>query len=216
MTRDRPPVLISRPLINSISFHRLRFTNFASSPKGRCFTSSWSIDEKDELDGFHLSRDDSFERIPFDFSLVTHNPSIVFRHLLSSSSSSFSSWRVARRGVKGLRLVFGLLDRSNVRFRNVGRVTGRGPRSIKSRLMASPGFSNTWKGRKKKFGYSFRIVLLASNATSNIFRKIWRRSSFSKESILSKLHSAKKTRVDVSIHLITRRVDSCIYTDVTN
>ena len=178
MTRDRPPVLISRPLINSISFHRLRFRNFASSPKGRCFTSSWSIDEKDELDGFHLSRDDSFERIPFDFSLVTHNPSIVFRHLLSSSSSSFSSWRVARRGVKGLRLVFGLLDRSNVRFRNVGRVTGRGPRSIKSRLMASPGFSNTWKGRKKKFGYSFRIVLLASNATSNIFRKIWRRSFF--------------------------------------
>lgn len=128
MTRDRPPVLISRPLINSISFHRLRFRNFGFriSPKGRCFTSSWSIDEKDELDGFHLSRDDSFERIPFDFSLVTHNPSIVFRHLLSSSSSSFSSWRVARRGVKGLRLVFGLLDRSNVRFRNVGGWKGDG------------------------------------------------------------------------------------------
>lgn len=168
MTRDRPPVLISRPLINSISFHRLRFRNFASSPKGRCFTSSWSIDEKDELDGFHLSRDDSFERIPFDFSLVTHNPSIVFRHLLSSSSSSFSSWRVARRGVKGLRLVFGLLDRSNVRFRNVGRVTGRGPRSIKSRLMASPGFSNTWKGRKKKFGYSFRIVARSLSFECNV------------------------------------------------
>lgn len=175
MTRDRPPVLISRPLINSISFHRLRFRNFASSPKGPCFTSSWSIDEKDELDGFHLSRDDSFERIPFDFSLVTHNPSIVFRHLLSSSSSSFSSWRVARRGVKGLRLVFGLLDRSNVRFRNVGR-RGVGHDQLNPGWWLVPAFRTRGREGRKNSGFRFVSlhVLLASNATSNIFRKIWR------------------------------------------